>query len=182
MRNVAGRRQRRCQTGGRMRGSIHDALLLSVILACAAAPGEAAPISTGGTPDTRTYNIGDSADHVRIAAVDRASGGNGKVIVVVVIDPGYHINANPASLDYLIPTTLNVTNQTALRVIYPEPVRFKPKFADEALDVYQGTIRIIAEFPEGALTRTGRLFGTLTVQACNDESCLPPADLVLPGR
>src|SRR5206468_13045363 len=60
---------------------------------------------------------------------------------------GFHINANPASFDYLIPTTLNVTDQTPLRVIYPQPVSFRPKFDDQVLDVYEGTVRITAEFP-----------------------------------
>lgn len=104
-------------------------------------------------------------------------GGHDKAIVVIVIDPGYHINANPASLDYLIPT-----NQTSLRVLYPDPVHFKPKFANDALDVYERTIRIIAEFPGGALTRNSHLFHAVTAQACTEEICLPPADLVLPAR
>jgi hypothetical protein len=122
---------------------------------------------------------GGTADHVRIAAVDHANDQD-KIIVTVIIDPGYHINANPASLDYLIPTTLNVTNQTPLRVIYPEPVRFKPKFADDMLDVYQGMIRITAEFPRRSFVRTPQVFGTITAQACTDVICLPPADLTLP--
>ncbi|HUZ73801.1 MAG TPA: protein-disulfide reductase DsbD domain-containing protein [Stellaceae bacterium] len=132
--------------------------------------------------DQRASLSGNTADHVRIKAVDRTGGGANRVIVVVVIDPGYHINANPASLDYLIPTKLKVTNLTPLRVIYPAPILFKPKFADETLKVYEGTIRIIAEFPVGMLTRQSPLFGTLTAQACTEDICLPPADLPLPNK
>src|SRR6266481_676708 len=107
------------------------AMLLAAVCAYAGPPQDAAPEPAPRVPEQWAYNIGDTAAHVRIAAVDRASGGDDKAIVLVVIDPGYHINANPASLDYLIPTTLDVTNQTPLRVIYPESARFRPKFADD---------------------------------------------------
>jgi hypothetical protein len=140
----------------------------------------AAARAYAGTPDTGNRHFMDSADHVKIAGVDPVGDG-GEVIVTVVIDPGFHINANPASLGYLIPTTLNVTSETPLRVIYPGPLSFKPKFAERPIDVYQGRIQIIAYFPASS-GRSPHLFGTLTVQACTDVICLPPADLPLPGR
>ena len=99
--------------------------------------------------------------------------------MTVTIDPGFHINANPASFDYLIPTTLNVSNQAPLRVTYPAPVSFKSKFSNEPLNVYEGTVRIVAAFQHGSLKRTPYIFGTLTVQACTAALCLPPADLPL---
>ena len=131
-------------------------------------------------PESPIRHFEDTADHVRIVAVDRENGSGDRAVVVVMIDPGYHINANPASMPYLIPTTLNVTMPTPLRVVYPEAVRFKPKFLDDMLDVYDGTIRVVAEFPSGLLPHEGRVLGTLTAQACNDVICLPPADLKLP--
>lgn len=130
--------------------------------------------------DVGSYRPGNTADHVHIVGVDRTSSGD-KAVVTVTVDPGYHINANPASFEYLIPTRLNVTNQPPLRVRYPAPVRFRPKFVDEALDVYEGTVRITAEFAQGS-TEPARLFGTVTAQACTDEICLPPADLPLPNK
>lgn len=131
---------------------------------------------------TGNYRPGDTADHVRVKTVNRDSGDEDRIVVTVEIDPGFHINANPASLNYLIPTTLNVTNQTPLRIVYPQVVRFKPKFADDVLDVYEGTVRITAEFPPGSFTDIPYLFGTVTAQACTDEICLPPADLSLPQK
>jgi hypothetical protein len=56
---------------------------------------------------------------------------------------------------------------------------FSQKFTDEAIDVYQGTVSIIAIFPQGALSPTARLRGTLLTQACTDEICLPPAEIAL---
>src|SRR6266849_3363120 len=151
------------------RAMLLAAILLKATYAYAASPDDGGAASITAAMGQGSYHLGGTADHVRIATINR-----------VEIDPGFHINANPASSDYLIPTTLNMTDQTPLRVIYPEPVRFKPKFADEALDVYEGTIRITAEFPRGALARIRYLFGTVTAQACTDVICLPPADLALP--
>ncbi len=158
------------------------AILLKATYADAASPEGSAAASITAALGQGSYHLGGTADHVRIATVDRAEVDENKIVVTLEIDPGFHINANPASSDYLIPTTLNMTGQTPLRVIYPKPVRFKPKFADEALDVYEGTIRITAEFPQGALARTRYLFGTVTAQACTDVICLPPADLALPQQ
>lgn len=161
--------------------SLCGALLLTATFAFAGSsteipsglPGMQAPLASGS---------GNTADHVRIAAIEHIAGNPDRAIVVVIIDPGFHINANPASLAYLIATTLNITNETPLRVIYPAPVLFKPKFSDDTLKVYEGTIQIAVEFPDGALARAGRLFGTLTAQACTVDICLPPSDLPLPDK
>ncbi|HEX4571098.1 MAG TPA: protein-disulfide reductase DsbD domain-containing protein [Dongiaceae bacterium] len=139
----------------------------------------AAAYAHAGTPDSGSSHFVNSADHVHIAAIAHVGSDGRKFVVTVVIDPEFHINANPASLDYLIPTMLNVTNETPLRVIYPHPVSFTPKFAGHSIDVYQGRIEIIVELPASGVTR---LYGTLTAQACTDRICLPPADLLLPAK
>jgi hypothetical protein len=125
--------------------------------------------------------VNDSAEYVRIASL-RRDGDKDRIVLRVTIDLGFHINANPASFDYLIPTTLNVSNETPLRVLYPPRVLFKPKFSDQPLKVYEGTVQIGAQFRENSLTASPYLFGTLTVQACTVAICLPPADLPLPHR
>jgi thiol:disulfide interchange protein DsbD len=63
------------------------------------------------------------------------------------------------------------------RVEYPEPLTFKPDFADETLDVYAGTPTLVAIFPDGAFDAMTAIRGTVTAQACNDQICLPPSDL-----
>jgi hypothetical protein len=165
-----------------MRSAIIAGTVLLTAAGAGAALGDAAAQPAASKPESPIRRFEDTADHVRIVAVDRENGSDDRAVVVVMIDPGYHINANPASMPYLIPTTLNVTTPTALRVLYPEAVRFKPKFLDDMLDVYDGTIRVIAEFPSGLLAHEGRVLGTLTAQACTDVICLPPADLELPDR
>jgi hypothetical protein len=166
---------------------MNRALILGVVLwatayAHAATADDGTPASTVGRTGSEDHHFADTADHVRIATVGYVSGDQDRVIVVVVIDPGFHINSNPASRDYLIPTTLTITNQTPLHVSYPEAVSFKPKFADQAINVYEARIQIVAEFPKGTFVRDRHLFGTLTTQACTDVICLPPATLPLPRK
>jgi hypothetical protein len=164
-----------------MRRAVIARVLLMAIAGTTALLGDAVPQPTSSTPQVPIRHFDDTADHVRIIAVTGANSGNDdRAVVVITIDPGYHINANPTSLGYLISTTLNVTRPTPLRVIYPDVVRFKPKFSEDVLDVYEGTIHIIAEFPKGTLLGEGPLFGTLTAQACTEKFCLPPAEIALP--
>ena len=138
-----------------------------------------APGSTTAAPAQNGSHFASSADHVRIDSVVRLAGEEDQVVVTLTVDPEYHINANPASNKDLIPTTLTFSGPEAKRVIYPPPVRFKAKFVDEAIDVYQGTEQIVAIFPKGSLPVNTRLRGILLVQACTDQICLPPAEIAV---
>jgi len=118
--------------------TMRTAMILGVILlrtayGYAASPERGVPGSTSVAAGHGNYHLEDKSDHVRITTADRDASDEDRIVVTVEIDRGFHINAKPASFEYLIPTTLNVTNQTPLRVIYPQPVAFKPKFADEVL-------------------------------------------------
>jgi hypothetical protein len=42
-----------------------------------------------------------------------------EIVVTLTIDPGYHVNANPASIDYLIPTVVTVPNESDAKICYP---------------------------------------------------------------
>ena len=132
---------------------------------------------TTAAPPQNGYHFAGTEDHVRVVSVVGDAGDRDKITVTLMIDPGYHINANPASYKNLIPTTLTFDGYDLTRVIYPKPHRFKSKFAGEALDVYQGTELIIALFPSGSLKPDTSLRGTLLAQACTDEICLPPAEI-----
>lgn len=121
----------------------------------------------------------ETARRVHVVAV-RRDDTNDALTVTLRIDPGFHINANPASYKYLIPTALNLPGVRATRVDYPLPTYFKPKFADNRIAVYEGTVAITAYFAPGALAHLP-LFGmTVTAQACTDAICFPPADLPVP--
>ena len=138
------------------------------------------PSLAGTTP--ATPHFAGSADHVHVLKVARASDEADDFVVTLGIDSGFHINANPASFENLIPTSLMFAGAEPKQVIYPQSVRFKPKFADESLDVYEGTITIAAVFPKGTFNHLAPLDGKVTVQACTDQVCFPPADLPVPER
>jgi hypothetical protein len=55
-------------------------------------------------------------------------------------------------------------------------MRFTAKFAPEGLDVYEGSVAVIAKFPKGSLQGQA-IQGTVTAQACTSQICLPPSDL-----
>ncbi len=130
---------------------------------------------------SRAASFENSAAHVRIVGIDYLRDGGGKAIIRVAIDPGFHINANPASEKYLIPTSVNITSDTPSQIIYPPAVKFTPLFADSPIDVYEGNIEIVVDRSQQPGT-TAHLSGTLTVQACTDKICLPPADMPLPAN
>ena len=135
--------------------------------------GDARPASAG----TGRFRMPDSADRVHASAAVTFGRTHDQITVTLDVDDGYHINANPASLDYLIATAVVFDGVGPARIAYPEASRFKPAFAAEALDVYQARVAIRATFPKGALAAGRTVRATATVQACDDQTCLPPADL-----
>ena len=137
-----------------------------------------APSDVGASSDTR--RLADTRDFVHVIDVRQSAANDDELVVTLRIDPGFHINANPASFAELIATRLAFAGVEPTRIVYPDPVRFKPKFVDAWIDVYQGTIAIEAFFPDGALAQTSTPEGAVTAQACTDEVCLPPAELPLP--
>jgi hypothetical protein len=121
----------------------------------------------------------DTAAHVRATATVAFKATHDEIVVSVQIEPGYHVNANPSSFDYLIATALTFDGFTPARIAYPEASLFKPAFAREGIRVYQGKVEIVAQAPKGTFGRKSVITGTLSAQACNDQVCLPPAKLPL---
>jgi uncharacterized protein YyaL (SSP411 family) len=118
-----------------------------------------------------------TADHVHARGEVRTAGNRDEIRVTVVIDEGYHVNANPATFDYLIPATLSIDGVPDMQVTYPAATLIKPQFARDGLKVYEGTITLKGSAPKGTLVSRNRITAALRVQACNDEVCLPPVTL-----
>ncbi|MBE3087822.1 MAG: hypothetical protein IMZ71_01720, partial [Chloroflexi bacterium] len=102
-----------------------------------------------------------------------------KAAVRLDIGPGWHVNANPVNDEFLIPTTVQIVGEgrfTALDTIYPEPVLARLPFseADVALYSESAVIGVLLRADDGLAPGSYRLKGTVTWQACNDVSCLPP--------
>ena len=114
-----------------------------------------------------------TADHVHVAAKVEGDA----IAVTLTVDEGYHVNAHTPSLDYLVPTDLAFAGLKPNAISYPAAVHFKPAFAKEALDVYEGNVPLIARFAPGALSGVMAVDGTVTAQACDAKTCLPPSSL-----
>jgi uncharacterized protein YyaL (SSP411 family) len=122
-------------------------------------------------------SVPNTADHVRARGEAHGALDHDDITVTLVVDKDYHVNANPASFDYLIPTRLSIDGLTDMRVTYPAAIVIKPKFAPDGLKVYEGTVTIRAIAPKDTVVRGKPIAGNVRVQACNDEICLPPATL-----
>lgn len=92
-------------------------------------------------------------------------------VLEVAIRRGWHINANPASMKFLIPTQVDGDVRA---LSYPPGESFKFEFADDAIDVYSGLTKIRGEVASTAQTLE------LEYQACDDRRCLPPVTKSLP--
>ena len=100
--------------------------------------------------------------------------------VELVVSPGFHINANPATFPYLIATEVQPGKVEGLKVAeklaYPQPKMGMFSFAEQPLAVYEGSVTIpipITPAPGAKGQRT--IPFKIRVQACDTEKCYPPA-------
>lgn len=122
-----------------------------------------------------------SADVVKtmVAPVEIASGGSGEASVRLAIQSGYHVNANPPTFSYLIPTELTITpavGVSAGTISYPPPINAKFSFSEKPLAVYEGEVVIRAILKADKVAKPGpqSLTAKLHIQACDDQVCYPP--------
>ena len=90
----------------------------------------------------------------------------------------WHINANPASLDFLIPTQVDVTGNGGvlpIRLDYPAGHAIEVGLG-QPIRVYSRHTRLVAELPTEASAAPRQV--NARVQACNDTGrCLAPSTL-----
>jgi thiol:disulfide interchange protein DsbD len=109
------------------------------------------------------------------ASTSQPQDGRAQLRVVLKIDPKYHINANPATEDYLIPTTVTVEKSPGIKAgapQYPKGENKKFAFSFTPLAVYEKTAIIIVPLEVGADAKN--ISGRLRYQACDDRACLAP--------
>ena len=96
------------------------------------------------------------------------------------IAEGWHVNANPASQEMLIPTSVSLHSDalaSVLSVDYPEGEIVHFDFSEESLSVYEGKITIPLKLQLNSDVSHEDVFPLdveLHYQACNDEICLQP--------
>lgn len=119
----------------------------------------------------------DSASHVKATAQRQPNGDHDEIVVTLTIDPGYHANANPASLDYLISTKVSIPGVPDAKIAYPPGQTFKPKFLPEGISVYEGATSITIGRPGGSLADGRASTVNVEIQVCDAQICLPPSSL-----
>jgi DsbC/DsbD-like thiol-disulfide interchange protein len=133
---------------------------------------------------TTTSNVGSTSDVVKVkmAVTSIPAGGSGEAGVGLSILPGFHVNANPATFDYLIATQLNATQTEGIspgKPVYPTAEKKSFQFAKEPLSVYEGEVQI--KLPLTVDTNAAKGSHSLPikvrVQACDTEKCYPPDTL-----
>ena len=102
--------------------------------------------------------------------------------IELVVLPGFHINANPATFPYLIATEVQPGKADGITVAdkltYPPPKMEKFAFADQPLAVYEGSVSIPIPVTPAPGARGRRTIPfKIRVQACDSEKCYPPAML-----
>jgi hypothetical protein len=131
-------------------------------------------------------NAAGSHAVVRIDPLGPVTVSSGRITsadLTFTVADGYHVQANPASAEYLIPAVVEVAGAcgvTAGAPEYPRAVPYRLHGADSDLATYAGRFQV--RLPLSATTAprpTGTcvLHGTLRYQACDARICLAPATL-----
>ena len=101
----------------------------------------------------------------------------------VKVAGGWHINANPAGQDNLIPTTVTVDANAPVEIVdiaYPKGRTTRFKFSDEPLNIYEESLMIslrLKQKPNVTHKEDVPITLKLTYQPCNDTECLFPETL-----
>ncbi|MFT4558070.1 MAG: hypothetical protein ACI92S_003444 [Planctomycetaceae bacterium] len=164
------------------------------------APGElpAIPVkpNTNATPPIASGDNGKAADPKktpdRVTATAFLStsrlpaGDRCRIAVVLDVDPGWHINTNPAYPDFLIPTTVSIRSDqgTTLESLkFPKGKELKIEGLPEAYKVYDGKVTIFGELvvPKSAAGKQEAFELHIRYQSCDDEHCERPRTLKFAG-
>jgi len=107
-------------------------------------------------------------------------GGTLRIAVVLDIEGGYHVNANPPAQGFQVPTAVAGEPAGLLRwgaVRYPPGVPFAPPWAQGEISVYEGraVILVEAQVADDAPPGQAALRLRLDYQGCDAATCYQPA-------
>jgi uncharacterized protein YyaL (SSP411 family) len=157
-------------------GEVAPRLAAALAIDAINSPGQRAAILTalevqrGGPVGMMRVSNGGA---VRVFATLDPEGG--KLVLKVDLREGWHINAHEPLEDYLIGMELSVSDTPVKETVYPEAEIKELGFSETSLSLYEKAFVLTA--PLGVVD-TGPVRAQLTLQACNDEVCLPPDDMV----
>lgn len=100
----------------------------------------------------------------------------------ITVQPGWHINSNKPKEDFLIPTSIalsDTTNFQLEQIAYPPAKELKLSFSDIPLSVFEGEVYIVAKLKAKKEVKPGEYFTKVifSFQACNNKNCEAPSDI-----
>jgi len=115
--------------------------------------------------------------------VNIAIGEVSEISIGVVVKEGYHVQANPASDKFLIPTTIEKISVKDVSVGEPEYPPGKPftlEGASSPISVYDGRfyISLPIEAPPNTQPSKSKLTGSLRYQSCDAQRCYAPRSIL----
>lgn len=132
------------------------------------------PFAFGNT-QTNT-GLAQSAQHVRVTALRHGN----SVTTQIAIDKGWHINTNPASLKFLIPTALSLSSEgspLAITVDYPQGHTIDVGL-EQPIRVFSNRVKITAQAENASADAP--IQAVVRVQACSNKGrCLAPSTVKL---
>ena len=117
---------------------------------------------------------------------DISTGNPFDVEVRLEIGEGWHINANPPSLELLIPTTVSVRPDASVEILsvtYPKGKPFHTAFSETPISVYEGNITVELKLklkPGETIEKAFPMNVDVCYQACDEHRCTPPSTATIP--
>lgn len=114
-------------------------------------------------------------------------GGRCPVAIELSISRGWHINANPANPDFLVPTKVELKTKQKVKLKalkYPKHHELKVDGFDKPYHVYDGKVMIygILEIDNAQTADVSELEFHVNFQGCNSQECLPPDKVIMRGK
>jgi hypothetical protein len=145
-------------------------------------------LQVSGTKDPKK-NAGPVEARAYLSVDKLPVGGTCRVVVLLQIKQGWHINANPPKPKTVIPTVFSLKSKAGVKltaVKYPKGHDLKLEGFDEPLSVYDGTVKIFGtlEIPKSIAesTKADEIELRIRYQACDSVKCLAPKTLKLRGN
>lgn len=119
---------------------------------------------------------------VKLSTNKIQAGSSAQVALQLRINKDWHINSHTPTFDYLIGTTFGLQSKEGIilaDVQYPKGNLVSLSFADQPIDVYEGTTTIFASLRISDKLNPGNdtIKGNVTFQVCNNQICLPPSTI-----
>jgi thiol:disulfide interchange protein DsbD len=156
-------------------------IVFAITLSCTKPPVQNNVPGTSGSQSTQPRN---SVDVVKASAQEVAinPGADGDAVVLLNIEKGYHVNANPPTFPFLRATQLEINKSpgvSVIAIVYPDAITKSFPFAEKPLAIYEGltNIKVKLKVDKSVQPSTQNLPAKLQVQACDDQVCYAPGTL-----